>query len=105
MLADLNTAFIVAAYVVAINIVGFLLFGWDKRLAVQQSWRIPESNLLFIALVGGTLGSIAAQHLFKHKTRKQPFKLYLYGIAGMQIFLLFMLLFPESRHYLDLFIS
>jgi len=65
--------------------------------------KIPESELLSIAFIGGIVGSIAAQHLLRHKTRKQPFKFYLYGIAGLQIVLLLTLSIPEGRHLVALF--
>ena len=90
---------IAAAYIGMINIVGFLSFAWDKQCAVQNTRRIPESKLLSIALIGGTIGSISAQHLLRHKTRKQPFKSFLYGIAALQFFLILAFLFPEARSY------
>ena len=92
-------ALIAAAYVSIINIVGFLAFAWDKQCAVQNTRRIPESKLLSIAFLGGTIGSISAQHLLSHKTRKQPFKSFLYGIAALQVFLILAFLFPEARSY------
>lgn len=92
-------ALIAAAYIGAINIIGFLAFAWDKHCAVQDKRRIPESELLSTAILGGTIGAIAAQHLLRHKTRKQPFKFYLYGIAGLQVFLILTLSVPEGRHF------
>ncbi|WP_288901664.1 DUF1294 domain-containing protein [uncultured Sneathiella sp.] len=92
---------IAAAYVSIINIVGFLAFAWDKQCAVQNSRRIPESKLLSIAFLGGTIGSISAQHLLRHKTRKQPFKFFLYGIAVLQVLLVLALSIPETHQFFD----
>lgn len=96
---DFTIVLIAAAYIGIINIVGFLAFAWDKHCAVQNTRRIPESELLSIALLGGTIGSISAQHLLRHKTRKQPFKSSLYGIAILQVFLIFTLSIPEARQF------
>lgn len=47
--------------------------------------RIPERELLFLAALGGTPGAYAARHLFRHKTRKQPFSDRLRMIAFAQV--------------------
>ncbi|MCC3303813.1 DUF1294 domain-containing protein [Sneathiella sp. HT1-7] len=96
---DFTIVLIAAAYIGIINIVGFLAFAWDKHCAVQDRRRIPESELLSIAFLGGTIGSISAQHLLRHKTRKQPFKSSLYGIAVLQVLLIFTLSIPEARQF------
>ncbi|MBO0334939.1 DUF1294 domain-containing protein [Sneathiella sp. CAU 1612] len=95
MSANYTIALIAAAYVGVISIIGFLAFAWDKHCAVQNTRRIPESELLSIAFIGGIVGSIAAQHLLRHKTRKQPFKSFLYGIAALQVLLILALSFPD----------
>ena len=38
---------IILYYLVAINIISFLIFGIDKLKALKNKWRIPESTLLF----------------------------------------------------------
>lgn len=35
---------------------------------------MPEATLLLFGALGGWLGALAAQQLFRHKTQKQPFK-------------------------------
>ncbi len=52
----------------------FLAYWLDKRLAQSESRRISESNLLFIAFLGGWPGAFAAQRVFRHKTRKVSFQ-------------------------------
>jgi uncharacterized membrane protein YsdA (DUF1294 family) len=47
--------------------------------------RISEVNLLLLALIGGSPGAYAGRHLFRHKTRKQPFSNELHGIAALQL--------------------
>lgn len=81
LLSPLNICY----YAIAINLAAFMAFGIDKMLAEAQRWRIAESTLLTWALLGGTPGAYAARHLFRHKTRKQPFSSNLHTIAGLQI--------------------
>ena len=67
-----------------LNCAAFIAFWWDKQLARAGSWRIPESTLLWLALAGGSVGAVSAQHWFRHKTRKEPFRTTLYGIVALQ---------------------
>lgn len=59
----------------ALNVFAFALFAWDKHLAQQHHPRIPEKRLLEACLLGG-VGAMWACELFRHKTRKQPFRRY-----------------------------
>lgn len=63
----------VMAALLAMNVLCFALFGIDKWQSQRGGWRQPERRLLTFAAVGGAVGGKAAQALFRHKTRKQPF--------------------------------
>ncbi|MDV7143652.1 DUF1294 domain-containing protein [Tropicimonas sp. TH_r6] len=52
----------------------FLLFGWDKFCASRSMRRVPEKVLLWVAVWGGSPGAILGQQVFRHKTRKEPFR-------------------------------
>ena len=69
----------------AVNVVTILCFRHDKLRAQTGGRRMAETDLLFLALIGGTPGAFLARHLFRHKTRKQPFSTYLMLIAAVQI--------------------
>ena len=86
-----------ALYVVSINAAAFTAFVIDKRRAQAGEYRIPERTLLMLAMAGGTPGSIAAQRLLRHKTRKEPFRSYLLLIAAAQVAVGIALLFPVTR--------
>jgi len=58
-----------------VSIVTSLLYRLDKSAARRGAWRIQESSLLFIGLVGGWPGAVVAQRILRHKTRKQSFQL------------------------------
>jgi uncharacterized membrane protein YsdA (DUF1294 family) len=68
-----------------LNITTFFLFWWDKRAATQGDRRIRERTLLLFALMGGSLGAVTAQHMLRHKTRKQPFRGLLLAIVFLQL--------------------
>lgn len=72
-------------YVAGITVATMLAFAWDKVCARNGWRRVPENTLLTLALVGGTAGAIMGQQIMRHKTRKQPFRTYLYTIMGLQI--------------------
>lgn len=75
----------VAAYLGAINVVAFHVFAWDKvEAASGRNRRTPERTLLALTAAGGTLGALAARWLFRHKTRKQPFRTFFWMIIAAQ---------------------
>jgi uncharacterized membrane protein YsdA (DUF1294 family)/cold shock CspA family protein len=67
------------------SIVAFLAYSDDKARANRNAWRIPEANLHFIALCGGWPGALAAQHLLRHKNRKQAFQVVFWGTVVLNI--------------------
>ena len=62
-----------------------LRFWQDKQRAMAGERRISESDLLGLALIGGSPGALLARHLFRHKTRKEPFSTQLLVIIALQI--------------------
>lgn len=68
-----------------VNGAAFVAFWWDKRRAKAGAWRISERTLLGLALIGGSLGAISAQQIFRHKTCKEPFRSVLYLIVLLHI--------------------
>lgn len=68
-----NEMTLILGWLAAVNTLSFVAFGWDKLCARTRWWRVPESTLLMIALIGGSIGARIAQPVFRHKTRKQPF--------------------------------
>ena len=58
----------------AVNLLAFALYGIDKLKAKKGAWRIPESTLLLVAFLGGSLGALLGMELFRHKTKHAKFK-------------------------------
>ncbi|MBY5351064.1 DUF1294 domain-containing protein [Rhizobium leguminosarum] len=64
----------------ALNLLVFSIYFMDKQASRHGRRRISERTLLVLALIGGSLGALAAQHLLRHKTRKEPFRSILAAI-------------------------
>ena len=52
----------------------FAGYGLDKRAAHRKEWRVSETILLMVGLVGGWPGAIIGQEVFRHKTQKVAFR-------------------------------
>lgn len=64
---------VLGCYLLLINAVGFLIMCVDKLLAKKDARRVPERTLLWIAALGGSLGSLLGMLIAHHKTRKAKF--------------------------------
>lgn len=74
-------------YLIIMNIIAFLAMLIDKKKAEKGKWRIKESTLLTLALIGGSIGAIAGMYKFRHKTQKARFFIGLPIIIVLQILL------------------
>lgn len=63
------------AYLVVMNVIGFAVFGYDKRCAIKRRWRVPEKTLFLTALLGGSVGSYVGMFVFRHKTLHWKFRI------------------------------
>lgn len=69
-------------YLTAVNLIAFAIFFIDKQKARNNSWRIRESTLIALAVLGGSYGAYLAMRLFHHKTRKP---LFAWGIPVLML--------------------
>ena len=75
-------------YLLAVNAVGFLIMHYDKYLATNNLWRIPEKTLLGLAVIGGSLGCLLGMYSARHKTKKPKFSIGIPVILLVQLFAL-----------------
>lgn len=66
---------VLCIYLIAVNVIAFIIFGVDKHKAIHHKWRIPEATLLLFTWIGGALGAILGMLFFHHKTRKWKFRI------------------------------
>ena len=75
-------------YLLAVNIVAFVLYGIDKYKAKRNKWRISEGALLTVAVIGGSIGAWAGMRLWHHKTMHKKFKFGIPAIIILQVALM-----------------
>ena len=75
----------VLLYLIIINAAGFLLMLADKQKARRGAWRIPEATLIWVAILGGSVGSLLGMYLFRHKTRHLKFTVGIPLILFLQL--------------------
>jgi len=77
----------------AINLIAFVLIGYDKKLAIKNKNRISEKTLLIWVAIGGTIGSSLAMSIFRHKTAKTSYRLKFFGIVSLQVLIIITLFY------------
>ena len=70
-------------YLLVVNILSFILFFIDKTAAIKHKYRIKETTLFGVSLIGGSIGGIIGMKVFRHKTLKPLFK---YGLPVILLF-------------------
>ena len=65
----------ILSYLAVINLTGFAVFGIDKYKAIHHKWRIRESALFAIAILGGSVGCLIGMYVFHHKTLHPSFRI------------------------------
>ena len=91
---------IILSYLVVINLIAFVLYGIDKKRAIRNEHRIRESVLLWIARLGGAIGSWLGIKIFRHKTKHTKFRVVVplwmvIWVAGV-FYCLFILILREK---------
>ena len=64
---------ILVYWLILVNLVAFILYGYDKSCAKKNKRRVPEKTLLFWAWIGGSVGAFLGMRIFHHKTLKAKF--------------------------------
>ncbi len=60
-------------YLLVVNALGLVLMIADKHFARKRMRRIPEGNLMLVAALGGSYGSLIGMLMVRHKTRHLKF--------------------------------
>ena len=94
-MATLSLLHIALIYLAVINVVTFFMYGIDKwrstsgrllptgrKKAKNSKWRIRETALLGLAVLGGSIGAWLGMKVWHHKTLHKKFK---YGVPAIII--------------------
>jgi len=79
-------------YLLLINALSFTLMLIDKYKAMKNLWRIRESTLLLVAVVGGSVGTLIGMYAARHKTKHPKFTVGLPLIFATQVLVAWFLL-------------
>ena len=77
--------YLIAAYLIVINIIGFILPPVDKRKAKKNKWRIRERTLFIVSALGGSIAMYISMRLFHHKTKHKRFMIGIPIIIVLQL--------------------
>ena len=67
------------------SILSFIVYAVDKKAATTGGWRISESSLLALGIIGGWPGALIGQQTFRHKTRKAGFRSAFWGTVILNV--------------------
>ena len=56
--------------ITTMSLLTVLAYAHDKRQAIRGGWRIPESRLHLLELLGGWPGALGGRHRVRHKNQK-----------------------------------
>lgn len=76
------------------SVITFIFYAVDKSKAKRGVWRIKESTLHLLALLGGWPGAALAQQVLRHKSHKRKFRIVFWltvvvNIMGVVCFIFF----------------
>jgi uncharacterized membrane protein YsdA (DUF1294 family) len=74
--------------IIGVNVITFVVYGIDKLKAKKGKWRVPETTLLLLAIIGGSVGAWCGVKAWHHKTMHAKFKYGIPLIMAMQAGLL-----------------
>jgi len=80
-------------YLLVVNLIAFFAMFIDKKRAKWGKWRIKESTLFGLVLLGGGIGGIAGMYTFRHKTKKPRFVIGFPAILIIEIICIIMISF------------
>jgi len=84
--AEILPFYVAPAVMCIFSVWVYRTLAYDKKRAQTDQWRVPESTLHFLELIGGWPGSFVAQRRFRHKISKPSYQVTFWIIViGYQI--------------------
>ena len=76
---------IISGILLTLNLLTFIIYGIDKFKAKKAKWRIPESTLLLLAVIGGSIGAWLGLQVWRHKPHHKKFYIGIPMILTLQV--------------------
>jgi uncharacterized membrane protein YsdA (DUF1294 family) len=75
------------AWLMAVNLVAFVTYWYDKKIAGKGKTRVPELVLVSLAFAGGWMLAYIAMRIFHHKTgpNSQDFRNKFWGAVFLEL--------------------
>lgn len=88
----MTIAYAFIAYIAVMSLILCILMYSDKKKARERKWRISESTLFTVAILGGAIGGVLGMYLFRHKTKHNSFAFGFPLMAAIQLYIIMTLL-------------
>jgi uncharacterized membrane protein YsdA (DUF1294 family) len=76
---------LILSWLISVNIVTFIIYGYDKVRARTGGLRVPENILHGLVLLGGFAGGLGGMFVFHHKASNKKFKRIFWAIILLEI--------------------
>jgi uncharacterized membrane protein YsdA (DUF1294 family) len=78
------------------------MYGYDKIISISKHTnRISEIKLLLSTFIGGTIGSLLAMGLFRHKIKKASFMIKFSLVVIAQVAIIYAYIKGYIPHYIE----
>lgn len=83
---------ILIAYFIFINLFGYFIMWYDKKMAIKRNPRVAEKTIFTICLILGSIGVFLGMYKFRHKTKHITFTVLVPVIFILNIFTVYYIL-------------
>ena len=80
----------------AMSMITFLMYAFDKTAAKDGARRTPEDMLHCLSVIGGWPGALIAQQALRHKSKKRSFRIAFWMTVFVNCSVFAWLLTPEG---------
>ncbi|TVP14833.1 DUF1294 domain-containing protein [Shewanella sp. KCT] len=84
-------------YFAILSLITYMAYAVDKSAAQKGNWRVQESSLHLLSLLGGWPGAMLGQQHLRHKSSKRAFRVVLWLTMIINLTLLGALLSPKGQ--------
>jgi uncharacterized membrane protein YsdA (DUF1294 family) len=84
----MNYELYITAFLLSVNVIAFFMYDIDKWKAKKDKWRTSEATLMWLAVIGGSIGAWLGMKVWHHKTMHKKFRYGLPLIIIVQIALI-----------------